>query len=125
MRDEIHIGARLEPVAAPLELRQLFDVVVQLAVADDRDGAVFVVDRLVATREVDDGQAAHSQRGRVAVIPALTVGTAMRQPAHRLADARRSGRALVADDSRYTTHRLILGGVSWRRCAAAPPGAAP
>src|SRR5436190_12272799 len=121
MRDEIHIGARLEPVAAPLELRQLFDVVVELAIADDRDRAVFVVDRLVTPGEIDDGEPAHPQRRRFAVVPALTVGTAMRQSAHRLADARSAYRAIDADDSRYAAHRLILVGASWRRCATAPP----
>ena len=40
-----------------LELGAQLDVVEDLAVEDDPDRAVFVVDRLLAAREVDDAQA--------------------------------------------------------------------
>src|SRR5262249_4647806 len=51
-----------KPVSGALELLAQLDVVVDLAVEDDRNGAVFVEDRLLTGGHVDDRQTAHPQR---------------------------------------------------------------
>ncbi len=59
--DGLGVRVGLEAMTAVLELLAEILEVVDLAVEDDADGAVFVVDRLVAAGDVDDGQAAHAQ----------------------------------------------------------------
>ena len=60
--DDFGVGRRVEAVAGGLELAAQLAEVVDLAVEDDPDRAVLVVDRLVAGREVDDAQPAHAER---------------------------------------------------------------
>ena len=60
-----HLGVGMvggEPVAGALSSLAQFDVVVDLAVEDDRDGPVLVEHRLLAGGHVDDGQPAHAER---------------------------------------------------------------
>ena len=61
--------------------------VVDFAVEDDADRAVFVVDGLPAAAEVDDAQAAHAQDGERLGEHAVFIGPAMDHRGHHLADA--------------------------------------
>ena len=54
---DLTVGLRAEAVAARLELRAQPLEVIELAVVHDHQRAVLVGDRLVARREVDDGEA--------------------------------------------------------------------
>ena len=51
--------------------------VVDLAVADDGDGAVLVRDRLIARRQVDDAESPDPQPDARREVEALAVGSAM------------------------------------------------
>src|SRR6266550_6638555 len=124
MRNEIYIRARLQPVPSTLEVRELLDVIIELAIADDGDRAVFVVDRLIATDEIDDGQTTHAERGSIGVVPTVTVGTAVRQPANRLPDTGSGDRSVDADESGYAAHWIMMPGLSSRRREAGTPIAA-
>ena len=66
VHDGLGIGIRVERVPVRDELRAQLAVVVDLAVEDHPDGAVFVANRLVAAGEVDDAQAAHAERRAIA-----------------------------------------------------------
>ena len=66
---------RLQVVAQLLE-------VVDLAVEDAPDGAVFVAHGLAAGGEVDDAQPAHGQTGAGRHVEALVVRAPMRESAH-------------------------------------------
>ena len=59
------------------ELRAQLPVVVDLAVEDHANRAVFVADRLVAAGKVDDAQPAHAERRAVADEHALVVWAAV------------------------------------------------
>ena len=63
MDDHLGVGLRLEPVAEIDQLLAQFDVVVDLAVKDDLQGAVGVGDRLRAAVDVDDAQPAVPEPG--------------------------------------------------------------
>ncbi len=58
--DDFGVGVRAEMVAARFERRAEMREIVDFAVEDDADRAVFVVDGLMAAAEIDDAQAAHA-----------------------------------------------------------------
>src|SRR5205807_10585880 len=132
MGNEVHIGTRLQPVTAALEPGELLDVVIQFAVAHDGDGAVFVIDRLIAAGQIDDGQATHAQHGLVPVVPAHAIGAAVRQQADRVPDAGPGEGAIDTHESGYATHdrgravrSAILRGTRRNRVVAGRPPRAP
>jgi hypothetical protein len=65
-------------VAAGFELGPDVGVVVDLAVEDDPDGAVFVRQRLLAGLEIDDAETAVAEGGSAVDMEARFVGAAMR-----------------------------------------------
>src|SRR5579862_986501 len=77
MNDGLCIALRTVTVAASDQLLPQSAVVVDFAVEDDHDGAVFVADRLMAGGEVDDAQAAHAQTHAALGEDAVVVGAAM------------------------------------------------
>src|SRR5215218_3066302 len=79
MQRDLGVGARLEAVPVALELGANALEVVELAVVNEVELGVFVRDRLVAGREVDDAQpgVAESRAGTGVDPDALGVGTAM------------------------------------------------
>jgi len=56
MNDDFSIRVRVEAVSTALEFRAQLDIVEDLAVENDPDRAVFIVDRLVAAFEIDDAE---------------------------------------------------------------------
>ena len=54
MHDDLGVTARAEPVAECDQLRYQLLIVVDLAVEYDDDAGIFVVERLLAGRDVDD-----------------------------------------------------------------------
>ena len=86
-----HLGVALrgKPMTLGLQLRPLFPVVVDLAVLDDPDRAVFVADGLVAAGEVDDRQAPSGQTDVPVDERAPAVRSSVKQRfVHRLEDCR-------------------------------------
>src|SRR5438552_1387271 len=106
MRDEVDVGGGLKTVAALLEVAETLDVVVQLAVTDRGDGAVFVVDGLVAGCEVDDRETAHAEHRIVILVPSFAVRTAVDEAAQRLSHTLLRDRPVNANQSGNAAHRV-------------------
>src|SRR5687767_4131988 len=106
MKDRLGIAVRREPMPALLERPAQLDVVVDLAVADENERSIFVVERLRAARDVDDAQAAHRQSEVVACGLAGAVWAPVRERrahcAYCVAIVRRQ--ASSSDDSRDPAH---------------------
>ena len=68
-----------EAIAVLLQSRAQLAIVVDLAIADQHQRAIGVVQRLLAAVQIDDGQAAMAERGERIVMHALAVRPAMRQ----------------------------------------------
>ena len=64
-------------MAARLKLRPQFGVVVDFAVEDDPQGAVFVAERLMAGGEVDNAETAHAESSTIACPVPFIVWTTM------------------------------------------------
>ena len=64
-------------MAAAHELRRELPIVVDLAVVDDGDRAVLVVDRLLAAGDVDDGEPPHREADAGLEVKAVAIGPAM------------------------------------------------
>src|SRR5262249_53344588 len=112
--DDFRVAVRAERVTSGLEVAANVGEVVDLAVEDDPDRPVFVGERLIARREVDDAQAPMTQADALAEVVAVRVGPAMR-------DGRRHRRQPIAID-RLRVIELQLAGdsahVRMRRTAA-------
>jgi len=78
MDDAFCIGQCAEGVAALFEHWPQFGEVVNLAVEDDPDTLVFVRDRLIASVEINDGEATHGKSHARRAVKAVAIGTAMR-----------------------------------------------
>jgi hypothetical protein len=65
VQDDFHVGAGAEAVARREQPLAQLGAVVDLAVADQRDVAGLVEDRLGAALEIDDAQAAEAERDAV------------------------------------------------------------
>jgi hypothetical protein len=72
--ENLGVALRRKPVAAALQRGAQLAVVVDLAVLDDLDRAVFVPDRLVAALEVDDREAPDGERDGPVDERAVAVG---------------------------------------------------
>ena len=66
--DHLGVGVRCEAMAALHEIRAQLAVVVDLAVLDDLERAVFVADRLIARVQVDDRQPAKAEADSAPVL---------------------------------------------------------
>ena len=95
MHDHLAVRVRRPAVAASLEALAQLAVVVDLAVDDRGHAAVLGVERLIAARDVDDGQPGVSQRERPDAPQRIAIRTAVAQrldhPLRRVL-ARRAGR---------------------------------
>ena len=79
MDDDLGVGRRLEHVAAGDQLGAQLDVVEDLAVEGDPNGAVLVAHRLPAAVEIDDAEARVGEADVAVDESAVAVRTAMRQ----------------------------------------------
>src|SRR5450759_4098905 len=77
MNDDFGVGVGVEAMAAAFELGAEFGKVVNLAVENDPCVAVFVENGLMASGEVDDGEAAHAEASAVGDVESLIVGAAV------------------------------------------------
>ena len=73
MDEHLGVAARREAMAGALELGGQLPVVVDLAVADDDDGAVFVGDGLVSARDVDDGEPSYPEEDVVVHVGSFVI----------------------------------------------------
>ena len=82
----LRIARRAERVSAGDEAVAELPVIVDLAVENDRLGAVLIEDRLVATAQIDDAETPHTQPHGAAHVQPFVVGTAVLEcgthPAH-------------------------------------------
>ena len=86
--DGFGVGLGAEAMAAGLELAAELAMVVDLAVEDDPDRAVFVGHRLLAAGPVDDRQAPVTEARPRGVKVAAAIGSAMVQPVGHRFDGR-------------------------------------
>ena len=61
MQDGFTVAVRAETVAFGFQMAAQFDEIVNLAIGHQRQGAVFVAERLRAGLQVNDAEAAHRQ----------------------------------------------------------------
>ena len=73
------VGVRGKAMAERFQFGAQFAVVVDFAVGDQREAAVFVVERLRAAFEIDDGEPRMQQAYIARYMPALPVRAAMGQ----------------------------------------------
>src|SRR5438876_8270450 len=64
VRQDFGVGSAAKGMTAGLKISAQFSVVVNLAVENDGDAFVFVINRLLASDEIDDRQAPHTEIGR-------------------------------------------------------------
>ena len=104
--DDLGVGAGLEGVSAGDEIGAQLEVVEDLAVEGDPDGAVLVAHRLAAAVDVDDAEARVRQADVAVDVESVAVRPAMRdRPDH----AREQATALIGRNrqavvSGYSTH---------------------
>jgi hypothetical protein len=124
VRDDLGVAVCRQRVPARDELLAQLAVVVDLAVQDDRDGAVLVEDRLVAGGEVDHAQALDPQRDvGGAEDPARVRPAVLEARAHALGQLRVDVvpvRAQLSDDSAHPTIQRSGGRVSHARKRIGP-----
>ena len=109
MDDRLGVAGRPECVAGTLELPAQLLVVVDLAVEDDADRAIFVEHRLLPAGQIDDAEAAHAERHAIRDVDALFIGPAMHHhPAHRANVLLDAGTPVPPNDSCDTTHKLVV-----------------
>jgi hypothetical protein len=124
VHDHFGVGRGVEAVAVRFEIAPQFAEVVNLAVEDNPHGLVFVVDWLVARRQVDDAEAAHADRHAIGGPDTLIVGSAVTDGVAHGVDERaaavrveRCGDRSRLDESGDPAHQKLL--------PAARPRAAP
>ena len=77
MHDDLGVAARMEAVTERLQLGYELLVVVDLAVVDDDDRAVLVVEGLLTGREIDDREPAVTERDTRLEVQAVAIGPAV------------------------------------------------
>src|SRR6185436_11995071 len=88
VHDDFGVGVRGKAVAGGFEIPAELLEVVDLAVEDDRDAAVLVVDRLMSGRDVDDAQPPHAEADPRLHERSLIVGPAVAYDLAHVADER-------------------------------------
>ena len=102
---DLGVARRSEAMPAPFERRAQLEVVVDLAVLDDLNGAVLVPDGLVAAGEVDDGETARRQSDRAVDERARAVRAAVAQRlVHALERPRVDGASVERGESADPAH---------------------
>src|SRR5437660_9134449 len=108
MNNDFRIGMRIKSVSFCLKFVPQTKKIVNLSVENDPHGTVFVMDRLVATSDVDDAEAPHAQPHPTLGVYSLVV----RAPVdNRSAHFMHSCRiywclVIIRDDSSYAAHAL-------------------
>ncbi len=114
VHDDFRVAARVELVTEGLQLGNQLLVVVDLAVEDDDDGAVLVVERLLTGRDVDDGQPPMPQGNPGCMMLAAAIGSAMLlqvvHPAQQLAV--QIATAANVDHAGDSAHQAVSSGMN-------------
>ena len=105
MRDRLAIALRAEAMTALHKIVAEFAVVVDFSIKDEGDRLIFVGERLIATGDIDDAQAAHGQADIAVDEVSGAVGTAMPQPViHGSQKWLRDRLAVKLDDAADAAH---------------------
>ena len=113
VQDDLGIAAGLKDVAARFQLGAQVHKVVNFAVEHADDGAVLVIHRLAAGRQVNDAQPAEAQRHRVggglaAQVVALHIGPAVDDAVRHLVQDRLAPFAQAGKTNKATHGRFVL-----------------
>ena len=110
VNDGFSIAIGIKGVAEFLELFAQLAIVVDLAIENDPRGAILIVNRLPAAREIDNRQPAHPQAHGPAEIEAVFVRTAMANCVAHPADQMLVNVAtIVSNYACDSTHNVSLG----------------
>jgi len=88
VEDDLRVGVRVEPVPVSDEFLLQLQVVENLAVEDDPEGLVFIVDRLHPALYADNAEAGLAQHGMVVDVQSAFIGTPVAQHAQHGPHAR-------------------------------------
>src|SRR5437868_7017955 len=106
MHDDLSIRVGVEVVSPTLKFLSQFRKVVNLAVIDDPNTLVFVVNGLVTATNINDAQPSHAQAHRAASIDPLVVGTTVNNGLAHLPNLRSVDLlASASNHAGYPTHR--------------------
>ena len=110
VNDHFGIAAGAEHMAQRLQFGNQFLVVVDLAVVDDRDAAVFVVQRLLAGRQIDDRQPPVAEAHPRLQMQSAFVGAAVElRLVHPIEEATVDfPPALAVENTCYSAHRIVF-----------------
>jgi hypothetical protein len=91
MHDRFGVGAGAENMSDALQVGAQLELIEYLAVEDGPDGLVFVTDRLIASGQIDDGEARVRQAHGAALMEAEAIGPAVTQRADHALQLRPAG----------------------------------
>src|SRR5689334_7044439 len=77
MDDDLRVAAATKNMSALLECVALLDVIVALAICDDRNAAILAEEGLIAVLGVDDREAAHAEEDMVVFEETAGIGAAV------------------------------------------------
>src|SRR5580704_5268587 len=77
MNDDLSIGVGIKPMTCAFQFFAKLAEIVNLSVEDYPKRLVFIVDRLPATRYVDDAEPSHPEADSILDVHTLVVGPAM------------------------------------------------
>ena len=105
VKNDLGVRMGIEAVAAAFELPAQLRKVIDFTVENDPEALVFVVNGLLAARNVNDTESAHSQAGWAVRVDAFIVRTTVNDSLAHSADLGRIDRlACAPHHSRYATH---------------------
>ena len=110
MDDHLGVAGRRQRMPAALQRGSEFPVVVDLAVEDDDDAAVLVVDRLRSSAEIDDAQTARAEPQTDVEVHPFFIGSAVADPReHAFEQLAADGlTAVVGINAADSAHRRLV-----------------
>ena len=108
MDDDLGIAARAKDMAERSEFGHQRLEIIDLAVEDDANRTILVVERLIAAREIDDGEPAVAEPDARPIVETVAVGAAMGENVgHTSKQAPiRVATPTIIEDTGYPAHRL-------------------
>src|ERR1700691_6778442 len=109
MDNHFGVSVRSQAMAAAQKLSAEFGEVINLSVENYPDGAILVKDRLMAARQIDDTEAAHSEAGSIFDKDSFVIRAAMHDGLAHAVNRRRINpiARCGADDTCNSTHAFV------------------
>jgi len=105
MHEDLGVRLRVKPVATPLQFLSQVGIIEDLAVVNDPDGLVFVVNGLITPGQVEDAQPCRAEPNLFVTIDSEGIGAAVSdEPQHTAEEMFLLCGGSMVDDSGYATH---------------------